>query len=264
MHYRRPVGPTARGRLVTVGGLSLGAGPPIRRVSRPPDAGITGGWPANIPAVRAILDHGLDLGSVTVLVGENGSGKSTIVEANRRAAGHFAGGGVEPGTFQVRPRESALAQRLRLERSPGAARWAYFLRAETMHVLYAYLEELLAAVDVDLHEHSARGGVPRDPGTHVLGALLGGADKRGLLLDLGHPDRVLPGIEAVECGRRPIQLVTRNDHERAHPRILPLHAPQCSRSGWRAPACQELPADPGGSLTLSVVHVAEPIQAALS
>src|SRR5215475_8241400 len=38
-------------------------------------------WPATVPAVEQILCEGLELSpGVTVLVGENGSGKSTVVE----------------------------------------------------------------------------------------------------------------------------------------------------------------------------------------
>ena len=38
-------------------------------------------WPMSIPAVAQVLEEGIDLSpGVTFLVGENGSGKSTIVE----------------------------------------------------------------------------------------------------------------------------------------------------------------------------------------
>jgi predicted ATPase len=38
-------------------------------------------WPATVPAVTQILAKGLELpAGVTVLVGENGSGKSTVIE----------------------------------------------------------------------------------------------------------------------------------------------------------------------------------------
>jgi predicted ATPase len=41
-----------------------------------------------------------------------------------------------------------------LVRSPGGRPNAYFLRAETMHGLYTYLEELPDSPDQDLHERS--------------------------------------------------------------------------------------------------------------
>jgi predicted ATPase len=135
--------------------VSLGSTLPIRRIgprlgSSPPPRP----WPAGIPAVRDLLDEGLDLGPATVLVGDNGSGKSTIVEAIATLLGVPPAGGSNQAMFQVRPSESPLPEALRLERNAGTSRWAYFLRSETMHALYTYLEQLPHARDTDLHERS--------------------------------------------------------------------------------------------------------------
>ena len=99
-------------------------------------------WPATIPAVAQLLEEGLTLDpGVTFLVGENGSGKSTIVEAVAMAYGFSAEGGSASARHSTRPSESDLSERLRLQRGVGAPRWGYFLRAETMHSFYTYLEE---------------------------------------------------------------------------------------------------------------------------
>lgn len=157
-HAVTPARPALARRCHTPGigsrGVSLGAAPPIRRILARPEARGQQGWPASIPAVRDLLDAGLSLGPATVLLGENGSGKSTIVEAIATLLGIPAGGGSNQGMFQVRPTESPLPAMLALERSPAAPRWAYFLRAETMHSLYTYLEQLPMARDTDLHERS--------------------------------------------------------------------------------------------------------------
>jgi predicted ATPase len=135
--------------------VSLGSTLPIRRVClRPGSSPPSGPWPAGIPAVRALLDQGLDLGPATVLVGDNGAGKSTIVEAIATLLGVPPAGGSNQAMFQVRPSESPLPQVLRLERNAGTSRWAYFLRSETMHALYTYLEQLPNPQDTDLHERS--------------------------------------------------------------------------------------------------------------
>ena len=97
-------------------------------------------WPYTIPAVAALLRDGLDLGQVTVLVGENGSGKSTIVEAIAEAYGLNPEGGSTGARFSTAQTESPLAQQLQLVRGAGAARGGYFLRAETMHGLFSYLD----------------------------------------------------------------------------------------------------------------------------
>ncbi|PPK93532.1 putative ATPase [Kineococcus xinjiangensis] len=119
----------------------------VRRIQRHPDAPLDpGAWPDSVPAVAQLLERGLDLpAGVTFLVGENGAGKSTIVEAVAQALGvdgeggstdHLAGGQRSRGTDL-----SGLGSRLQVVREPGAGRSAFFLRAETMHRFYSYLED---------------------------------------------------------------------------------------------------------------------------
>jgi predicted ATPase len=116
---------------------------PIRRVQVSPASTLDRqAWPATIPAVRQVLEQGLDLGRATVLVGENGAGKSTLVEAIATAYGISPEGG-SPNTMRAtRPSESPLHEHLTLVRNGGAGRFGYFLRAETMHGLYTYLEQI--------------------------------------------------------------------------------------------------------------------------
>jgi predicted ATPase len=83
----------------------------------------------------------LPLGSATILVGENGSGKSTLVEAIALAFGLSPEGGSVNSTHSTRPSESSLHRHLRLSRHAGASRNGYFLRAETMHGFFTYLEQ---------------------------------------------------------------------------------------------------------------------------
>ena len=118
----------------------------MRRVERHPDAAFDPGrWPDSIPAVTQLLTRGLDLPpGVTFLVGENGAGKSTLVEAVAEALGaHVEGGtnhhlaGTPRGEWTDR---NDLGGRLRVVRTPGGGRQVFFLRAETAHRLYDYLE----------------------------------------------------------------------------------------------------------------------------
>ena len=112
-------------------------------MERDPTAGLElGEWPATLPAVRQLLDRGLDLApGVTFLVGENGSGKSTIVEAVAAAYGLNPEGGSRGARHTTRVTESPLGDALQIIRSPGRLVSSYFLRAETMHGLYTYLED---------------------------------------------------------------------------------------------------------------------------
>lgn len=99
-----------------------------------------GRWPATIPAVRQLLRNGMDLGHATVLVGANGTGKSTIVEALAMVYGMNPEGGSTGAVHRTFDSESPLHEWLRIVRGPGAAKWGYFVRAETMHGLFTYLE----------------------------------------------------------------------------------------------------------------------------
>src|SRR3712207_4541843 len=116
---------------------------PVRRVER--DAGVEldrSAWWAQIPAIAAILEQGLNIpAGVTFLVGENGSGKSTLVEALAGAYGLNVEGGSRSVRHRTRETESPLGGLLRVVRTPGRRANAYFLRAETAHGLYTYLQD---------------------------------------------------------------------------------------------------------------------------
>ena len=119
--------------------------PPVVRVSQ---ARRARRWPpasGHGPSPRStqLLREGLTLDKgVTFLVGENGSGKSTIVEAVAMAFGLVAEGG---STQQpaLHPADGVTAGLGRCDCSAGSGRrrWGFFLRAETMHGWYTYLEE---------------------------------------------------------------------------------------------------------------------------
>jgi predicted ATPase len=116
---------------------------PIRRAELEPGIDVDrSAWWAKIPAISAIIEHGLNIpAGVTFLVGENGSGKSTLIEALAGAHGLNIEGGSRDARHATRATESPLADVLRLVRTPGRRAHAYFLRAETMHGLYTYLQD---------------------------------------------------------------------------------------------------------------------------
>ncbi|MEP9364823.1 AAA family ATPase [Nocardioides sp. CN2-186] len=117
--------------------------PPVVRVDVDPERRPRRGqWPMTIPAVEQLAADGLELSPfVTFLVGENGSGKSTIVEAVAQAFGLGVEGGSTGSQHATRATESPLGRSLRLQRGLGGSRWGFFLRAETMHGFYSYLED---------------------------------------------------------------------------------------------------------------------------
>ncbi|WP_257425571.1 AAA family ATPase [Nocardioides carbamazepini] len=128
--------------------------PPVVRVSAEERLDAAA-WPMTIPAVAQVVREGLELAKgVTFLVGENGSGKSTLVEAVAVAYGLSPEGGTAQGRHTTRPSESPLHRALRIQRGLGAGRWGFFLRAETMHGWYTFLEANPGTRDPVFHEMS--------------------------------------------------------------------------------------------------------------
>lgn len=114
-------------------------------------------WPGTLAPIAQLADSGMELGAATVLIGENGSGKSTIVEAIARAFGLSSEGGSTGADLSTRASESTLWQQLTLVRNPGATRRGYFLRGETAHGLFTYLEK-----------NPRQDSAPREPVFHEM------------------------------------------------------------------------------------------------
>jgi predicted ATPase len=102
-------------------------------------------WPYSIPAVAQIIaDGGLEIPEgITILVGENGSGKSTIIEA---LAAIYPRTGFENPFAMVTgvggsAEDSPLAYHLRPRLVKMASRAGFFLRAESMHAFLAAVDQ---------------------------------------------------------------------------------------------------------------------------
>jgi predicted ATPase len=115
-------------------------------------------WPQTLPPVLQLLEEGMDFGAATILVGENGSGKSTLIEAIALGYGLSPEGGSTGAQHSTRATESGLEEHLQLVRNVGASRRGYFLRAETMHGLYTYLEDHPSMRRQDLPFHTMSHG----------------------------------------------------------------------------------------------------------
>lgn len=98
-------------------------------------------WPYTIPCVADLADEGLRFSSpVTFLVGENGSGKSTIIEALAEAFKFDDRGGRNLGQYANNRPKSVLGSAIQLDlttqgaavlRGPRSKRRGFFLRAES-------------------------------------------------------------------------------------------------------------------------------------
>ncbi len=102
----------------------------------PGETGERAAYPFDLAAVRH-LDR-LEFGAVTILCGDNGTGKSTLVEAIAVAAGFNPEGGSRNLRFATHDTHSELADHLTLvwrERP----RWGWFLRAESFYGLATHI-----------------------------------------------------------------------------------------------------------------------------
>jgi predicted ATPase len=98
-------------------------------------------YPFTIPAVRE-LEKIRFHENVTFLVGENGSGKSTVLEALAISLGLGAEGGTRNTLFKTADAVSPLHESLRLSRGTPKPRDAYFLRAESFYNVATYMDEV--------------------------------------------------------------------------------------------------------------------------
>lgn len=105
---------------------------------RVPDAGR---FPYTLPAVRGLTRLAFHP-KVTFLVGENGSGKSTILEAIAVACGLNPEGGSRNFNFATRPSHSSLADSVRLARTAARPGDSYFLRAESFYNVATEIDRL--------------------------------------------------------------------------------------------------------------------------
>ena len=100
--------------------------------------------PHTFPFTLPLFAHGIELDisrNVTLFVGENGSGKSTILEAiAAKCEFHLAGGGRNQWYKHHEP-TSTLADALRLSWSPKVTD-GFFLRAESFYNFATYVDEI--------------------------------------------------------------------------------------------------------------------------
>ncbi len=112
---------------------------------------------AELPVVKHLAGEGIELDHpVTVFVGENGTGKSTLLEAIAVAYGFNAEGGTKNFNFSTNATHSELHRHLTLSRR-AYAKDGFFLRAESLYNVATNIDEMGVARSyggVSLHEQS--------------------------------------------------------------------------------------------------------------
>jgi predicted ATPase len=98
-------------------------------------------YPFCLPAVRKLTQIDLHP-KVTFFVGENGSGKSTVLEAIAVSLGFNAEGGSKNFNFGTRRSHSVLHEYLRIAKGVKRPRTGFFLRAESFFNVATEIERL--------------------------------------------------------------------------------------------------------------------------
>lgn len=98
-------------------------------------------YPFNLPFLKNLSTLKINP-QVTFFVGENGMGKSTLIEAIAVASGFNAEGGTKNFNFNTRPSHSSLHQHIRTSRGSRRHTDGFFLRSESFFNLATEIEKL--------------------------------------------------------------------------------------------------------------------------
>lgn len=106
-------------------------------------------YPFSIPSIKNLYQLDLTQNNVTFFVGENGTGKSTLLEAIADKCGFNTAGGGRNNYYGVHATESALGEYIRLSWLPKVTN-GFFLRAESFYHFASHIDAVGA--------HDAYGG----------------------------------------------------------------------------------------------------------
>lgn len=114
----------------------------------------------NLPVIKCLKENGrLDFSrDVTFFVGENGTGKSTLLEAIAVAYGFNAEGGSKNFTFSTNETHSELHHHLEIGKK-GFAKDGFFLRAESLYNVATNIDDMDKEASFDPFVIDSYGGV---------------------------------------------------------------------------------------------------------
>ncbi|WP_048065023.1 AAA family ATPase [Methanosarcina acetivorans] len=98
-------------------------------------------YPFNLPAVKDLQSLSFHP-KVTFIIGENGSGKSTILESIAVAYGFNAEGGTKNFNFTSRATHSKLSSYIKVVKGTKKPRTGFFLRAESFYNFASNVDDL--------------------------------------------------------------------------------------------------------------------------
>lgn len=148
----------------------------------------------SLPAVKSLEGDGLEFNSpVTFFTGDNGTGKSTLIEAIAVAWGFNPEGGSRNFSFSTNPTHSDLYKYIKLSRMPTRARDGWFLRAESFYNVatqIGQLDMIPAAAPKIIESYGGRSMHEMSHGESYMTLVLNRFGGRGLYI-LDEPESAL-------------------------------------------------------------------------
>lgn len=190
-----------------------------------------GEYPLNLPVLRSGLQIELDR-PVTLFVGENGTGKSTLLEAIAMQCGFNASGGSKSHVYGEPTTDvSALSESLRLGWLPRVTN-GFFMRAESFSLFASYIDALAGDEPDLLNAYGGKSLHAQSHGESFLALFLNRFGKNAIyILDEPEaalsPDRQLAFLKVIhdleETGHVQIIMATHSPIIMSYPNSLLLH-----------------------------------------
>lgn len=178
-------------------------------------------YPFSLPAVKNLTELELHP-RVTFFVGENGTGKSTLLEAIAVAYGFNPEGGTRNFNFSSRETHSCLSDYLRLSKGVVRPKDGFFLRAESFYNVASYIDDLDIAPSFGPEIKNSYGGLSLHQMSHgesFFAVFLNRFGGNGLYI-LDEPEAALSPNRQMAMISRMHQLVRQNSQF-----IIATHSP---------------------------------------
>jgi predicted ATPase len=160
-------------------------------------------YPYNLPAIKNLSTLKLHP-KVTYIVGENGTGKSTILEAIAVAWGINAEGGTQNFNFATHSSHSDLHDKLLMVKGSKKPDLSFFLRAESFYNLATNIDEIGAA-----HSYGGKSLHEQSHGESFFSVIMNRFKGNGLYI-LDEPEAALSPAKQLALLSRMHELIQKN------------------------------------------------------